>query len=147
MRKRAWILGSLIAAIIIAIPYALFSSMLFTSWIGLILILVLPILEGLLVWLLLNWTAVYELWGAEKTLVSSLLIVLLLVLASTALGNIYVTMMVTPPALSLPGVVICSRIGLVELAAIGILLAILSLTQLGWQPFVLTTPSCESSMG
>ena len=125
MGKRRWILAALISAILIAIPYALFSSILLTSWIGWILILVLPVLEGMLVWLLINWRAVYELWGAEKTLVSSLLIVLLLVLASTALGNIYITLMVTLPALLTALVwMVCNRIGLGGLAAIGILLAV-----------------------
>lgn len=124
MSKRRWILAALISAILIAIPYAIFSSILLTSWAALILLL-LPILEGLLVWLLLNWRSVYELWGAEKRLVSFLLIVLLLVLASTALGNIWITLLVTLPALSTALVwVACNRIGLGGLAAIGILLAV-----------------------
>jgi hypothetical protein len=125
MSKRRWILAALISAILIAIPYALFSAILLTSWIGLILILIIPLLEGLLVWLLLNWRAVYELWGTEKTLVSSLLIALLLVLASTALGNIWITLMVTLPALFTALVwVVGNRIGLGGLAAIGIVLAV-----------------------
>lgn len=149
MRKREWILGSLISAILFAIPYALFSSILLTSWIGLILLFVLPVLEGLLVWLLINWRAVYELWCVEKKLVSSLLVVLLLILTSTALGNIYITLLVTLPALFTALVWMAgSRIGLGGLAAVAILLAvflILDAIGLASNHFVFNNPNLRAA--
>lgn len=92
--NRSTILVFLVCAELFAIPFALFASQVRTEGAVFFLFLILPILVGALAWLLINWRAVYELWGTEKQLVSLLLLALLITTASTAVGDIYVTLLI-----------------------------------------------------
>lgn len=123
MKSRRTILAWLAGAWLLAIPYAIFSSILLTSGIGLFLLLILPALEALLVLLLINWFSVAALWDSEKGLFSLLLAGLLLTLAATALGNIYVTLLLALPALLLALFwSVARRLGFGPLVVIGLVL-------------------------
>ena len=125
-RRRTWVLIWLVCAILLAIPFALFSATFFTTAPGLILFLVIPALVGLQALLLVHWREVYSLWREQKTLVSILVITLVLVLASTALGDPWLTVILVGPTLALTAVwAIGTRLGMGSLAVIGVLIALI----------------------
>ena len=125
-RRHTWVLIWLVCAILLAIPFALFSATFFTTASGLILFLVIPALVGLQALLLIHWREVYSLWREQKILVSILVITLILVLASTALGDPWLTAMLVGPALAITAVwAIGTRLGMGSLAVIGVLIALI----------------------
>lgn len=125
-RRRTWVLIWLVCAILLAIPFALFSATFFTTASGLILFLVIPALVGLQSLLLIHWREVYSLWREQKILVSILVITLLVILASTALGDPWLTVILVGPALALTAVwAIGTRLGMGSLAVIGVLIALI----------------------
>jgi hypothetical protein len=125
-RTRTWVLVWLVCAILLAIPFALFSATFLTSAPGLILFLVIPSLVGLQALLLIYWREVYSLWLDQKILVSILVITLIAVLASTAFGDAWLTAMLIGPALAITVVwAIGTRLGMGSLAIIGLLIALI----------------------
>ena len=99
-KSQAWILFWLVCALVLALPFAIFSKDFFSRAAGLFLLMLLPVFEGVLAVLLLNWRQVYKLWQDKKALVSLLFLGLILILASTALMNVYLTGLLTLPALA-----------------------------------------------
>ncbi len=132
-RTRNWVLIWLVCAILMAIPFAIFSPTFFSSAPGLVLLLVTPALIGLLALLLIHWRKVYSVWREKVVLVSILVITLVLVLASTAVGNPWLTTLLVLPPLALSAVWgIGTRLGMGSLAVIGMLIAlILTIDALG----------------
>jgi len=143
-RKHTWVLVWLVCAILLAIPFTLFSAAFFTSAPGLILFLVIPVLVGLQALLLIHWREVYSLWCEQKILVSILVMTLIAVLASTALGDPWLTALLVGPALAITAVwAVGTRLGMGSLAIIGVLIAlILTIDALGIlaNHFVFTQP-------
>jgi hypothetical protein len=143
-RARSWILIWLVCAILLAIPFAVFSATFFSTAPGLILFLVVPALIGLQALLLIHWREVFSLWREQVILVSILVITLVLLLASTFLGDPWLTAMLILPALAISAVWgVGTRLGMGSLAVIGVLIAlILILDALGIlsNHFVYTLP-------
>jgi hypothetical protein len=143
-RKHTWVLVWLVCAILLAIPFTLFSAAFFTTAPGLILFLVIPVLVGLQALLLIHWREVYSLWCEQKILVSILVMTLIAVLASTALGDPWLTALLVGPALAITAVwAVGTRLGMGSLAIIGVLIAlILTIDALGIlaNHFVFTQP-------
>ncbi|MGD9092163.1 MAG: hypothetical protein PVF74_04920 [Anaerolineales bacterium] len=125
-RARNWVLIWLVCAILLAIPFALFSARFFTTAPGLVLFLVIPALIGLQALLLIHWREVYSLWREQVMLVSILVIALVLILASTALGDPWLTALLILPALAISAVWgVSTRLGMGSLAIIGVLIALI----------------------
>jgi hypothetical protein len=125
-RARSWVLIWLVCAILLAIPFALFSATFFSTAPGLVLFLVVPALIGLQALLLIHWREVYSLWREQVILVSILVITLALVLASTALGDPWLTALLILPAMAISIVWgIGTRLGMGSLAVIGVLVALI----------------------
>ena len=147
-RKHTWVLVWLVCAILLAIPFALFSAAFFTSAPGLILFLVIPVLVGLQALLLIHWREVYFLWCEQKILVSILVMTLIAVLASTALGDPWLAVLLIGPALVITAVwAVGTRLGMGSLAIIGVLIAlILTIDALGilGNHFIYTQPWLRS---
>lgn len=116
----------LVCAILLAIPFALFSATFFSTAAGLVLFLVVPALIGLQALLLIHWREIYSLWREQVILVSILVITLVLVLASTALGDPWLTTMLILPAMAISIVWgVGTRLGMGSLAVIGVLVALI----------------------
>ena len=85
-----------------------------------------PALIGLQALLLIHWREVYSLWREQVILVSILVITLVLILASTALGDPWLTVVLILPALAISTVWgVGTRLGMGSLAVIGVLIALI----------------------
>jgi hypothetical protein len=150
-RTRTWVLVWLVCAILLSIPFVLFSATFFTTAPGLILFLVIPVLVGLQALLLINWREVYSLWHEQKILASVLVITLVVILVSTAFGDPRLTALLIGPALAITAVwSVGIRLGMSSLAIIGVLMAlILILDALGMlgNHFVYTQPWLRTAYG
>lgn len=125
-QRQTWVQIWLICAILLAIPFALFSATFFTTAPGLILFLVIPALVGLQALLLIHWREVYSVWREQKILVSILVSTLIVILASTAFGDPWLTVMLVGPALAITAVwAVGSRLGMGSLAIVGVLMALI----------------------
>jgi len=143
-RVRNWVLIWLVCANLLAIPFALFSASFFTTAPGLVLFLVIPALIGLQVLLLVHRREVYFLWREQVILVSILVVMLVLILASTALGDPWLTALLILPTLVISIVWgFGTRLGIGSLGIIGVLIALIlivdALGMLG-NHFVYTLP-------
>jgi len=124
-QKSTWVLFWMAAAILLTIPFVVFSQNFFTRAPGLVLQLVIPALVGLQALLLVHWRDVYALWIERRFLVSITLLALVLTLASTALGDPRLTALLVVPALAASAVwMVSTRLGTGGLAIIGVLLAL-----------------------
>jgi hypothetical protein len=125
-RARSWILIWLVCAILLGLPFAIFSAGFFNRAPGLIPFLMTPALIGLLSLLLIHWREVYSLWRKQVVLVSILVSALVLILASTAFGDPWLTVLLIVPALAISAVWgFGTRLGMGSLAITGVLLALL----------------------
>jgi hypothetical protein len=125
-RARNWVLIWLVCAILLAIPFAIFSPRFFTTASGLVLFLVIPALIGLQALLLIHWREVYSVWREQVVLVSILVGALVLILASTALGDPWLTAVLVLPALAMSAVWgLGTRLGMGGLAVTGVLIALI----------------------
>jgi hypothetical protein len=125
-RARNWVLIWLVCAILLAMPFAIFSPRFFSSASGLVLLLVIPALIGLQALLLIHWRDVYLLWRDRPVLVSILVGALVLILASTALGDPRLTAVLVLPALAISVVWgVGTRLGMGGLAVSGVLIALI----------------------
>ena len=148
-RARKWVLIWLVCANLLAIPFALFSASFFTTADGLILFLVAPVLIALQALLLIHWREVYSLWREQVILVSTLVITLVFILASTALGDPWLTALLILPALAISAVWgVGTQLGMGSLAITGVLIALIlivdALGMLG-NHFVYTLPWLRSA--
>lgn len=124
-QKSTWILFWMAAAILLTIPFVVFSQNFFTGAPGLVMLLVIPALVGLQALLLVHWRDVYALWIERRFLVSITLLTLVLTLASTALGDPRLTALLVVPALAASAVwMVSTRLGSGGLAIIAVLLAL-----------------------
>jgi hypothetical protein len=124
-RARSWVLIWLVCAILLAIPFALFSGTFFSTAPGLVLFLVVPALIGLQAMLLIHWREIYSLWREQVILVSILVITLALVLASTAFGDPWLTALLILPAMAISIVWgVGTRLDMGSMAVIGVLVAL-----------------------
>jgi len=125
-RARSWVLIWLVCAILLGIPFAILSPRLFSTAPGVVLLLVIPALIGLQALLLIHWREVYSLWRERVAMVSILVVTLVLVLASTALGDPRLTAVLVLPPLAISAVWgIGTRLGMGGLAVIGVLVALI----------------------
>jgi hypothetical protein len=125
-RARNWVLIWLVCANLLGVPFAIFSPIFFTTAPGLVLLLVIPALIGLQALLLIHWREVYSLWRDRVVLISILVISLVLILASTTLGEPWLTVMLVVPSLAISTVWgIGTRLGMGSLAVIGVLIALI----------------------
>lgn len=125
-RARSWILIWLVCAILLGLPFAIFSAGFFNRAPGLIPFLMTPALIGLLSLLLIHWREVYSSWSKQVVLVSILVSALVLILASTAFGDPWLTVLLIVPALAISAVWgVGARLGLGSLAITAVLLALL----------------------
>ena len=142
-RTRRWILFLLASSILLAIPLAVFASVLRTSASGLVLILEIPVLIGILTLLIINWRAIYTRWQEERRLVTGLLFALLILLVVMTLGDPFLPLILLLPALVLSGVWLATRRlkvgGLVAISLAVLVLIIMDAVGLTTAHFVLAT--------
>jgi hypothetical protein len=100
-QTRTWVLVLLGAAILLLVPIVLAAEQITTSMLGLVLFGLIPALEGLLALILLQWRVIYAQWQQDRAVVSVLLGVLLLLIVSTAHGELYYPIALLIPALIL----------------------------------------------
>jgi hypothetical protein len=96
--SRRWIIVLLSAAILLLVPVNLSIVEITTSPVGIFLILFIPTIEGLLALILIQRRAIYAQWQQDKLLISALLGALLLLIFSTARGEIYYPLILILPA-------------------------------------------------
>ena len=100
-RYDLWIQVLLITAIIVLLPIALAAEIINTSRIGLFLILLLPALEGVFALLLVQWREVHALWLQSRRRISIQLFLIILLIFSTASGELTYPLVLILPAIVL----------------------------------------------
>jgi len=95
LQSRRWLLFLIVIAIILLIPIAAYARHFRTGQEGLLLLLILPALEGVLALILINWRSIYVLWQKEKAILSALLLALVLLVVGIALGDPFLPLAIT----------------------------------------------------
>ena len=99
-RRWFWIRVWLGAAVLLALPFALFSSWIFNN--GAIIFLLLPVLIGILALLIVHWRSVRELYQADRWPIGALLLILAaqILLAVLLEPNLALLLLLSPLAIA-----------------------------------------------
>lgn len=97
IQSRRWLLFLIVIAIILLVPNVVYARHFRTGQEGLLLLVILPVLEGVLALILINSRSIYVLWEKEKASLSVLLLALVLLVVSTALGDPFLPLVIAIP--------------------------------------------------
>ena len=123
-RRWFWIRLWLAAAVLLALPFALFSTWMFTGPPAIFLLL-LPVLIGILALLLVHWRSVRDLYQADRWLIGALLLILAAQILLAVLLEPQLALLLLLPPLAIAGLwVVFGRIQVGWLAALGWLLVV-----------------------
>jgi len=123
-RRWFWIRVWLATAVLLALPFALFSTWMFTGPAAIFLLL-LPVLIGILALLLVHWRSVRDLYQADRWLIGALLLILAAQILLAVLLEPQLALLLLLPPLAIAGLwVVFGRIQVGWLAALGWLLVV-----------------------
>ena len=121
-RRWFWIRIWLAAAVLLALPFAIFSTWIFTGPPAIFLLL-LPVLIGILALLLVHWRSVRDLYQADRWPIGALLLILAAQILLAVLLEPQLALLLLLPPLAIAGLwVVFGRIQVGWLAALGWLL-------------------------